>query len=41
MLEVRQARQRGVTLAASLPCYSAANVDRQQGSGVFEGALPA
>jgi len=29
----------GVTVVASLPCYSAANVDRQRGSGVFERSI--
>lgn len=28
-----------VTVVASLPCYSAANVDRQRGSGVFERSI--
>jgi radical SAM/Cys-rich protein len=32
------ARQR-VEVAASLPCYSAANVDRQRGDGVFERSI--
>jgi radical SAM/Cys-rich protein len=27
--------EQGVTVVASLPCYSAANVDRQRGDGVF------
>ena len=29
----------GVEVVASLPCYSAANVDRQRGDGVFERSL--
>lgn len=29
----------GVTVVASLPCYSAANVDRQRGDGVFERSI--
>jgi len=29
----------GVTVVASLPCYSGANVDRQRGSGVFERSI--
>jgi radical SAM/Cys-rich protein len=29
----------GVEITASLPCYSAANVDRQRGSGVFERSI--
>jgi radical SAM/Cys-rich protein len=29
----------GVSVVASLPCYLEANVDRQRGSGVFEGSL--
>jgi radical SAM/Cys-rich protein len=29
----------GVTVVASLPCYSAANVDRQRGLGVFERSI--
>jgi radical SAM/Cys-rich protein len=29
----------GVTVVASLPCYSAAHVDRQRGSGVFERSI--
>jgi radical SAM/Cys-rich protein len=33
--------QRGVTVIASLPCYTADNVDRQRGAGAFEGSLRA
>ncbi len=33
--------QRGVTVIASLPCYTAENVDRQRGPGVFEGSVRA
>src|SRR5690606_34721964 len=29
----------GVEAVASLPCYSAANVDEQRGNGVFEGSI--
>ena len=31
--------QQGVKVVASLPCYSAGNVDRQRGEGVFERSL--
>ena len=31
--------ERGVTVIASLPCYSAANVDQQRGNGVFDRSL--
>ena len=31
----------GVEVVASLPCYSAANVDRQRGDGVFERSIAA
>ncbi len=31
--------ERSVTVIASLPCYSAANVDQQRGDGVFERSL--
>ncbi|HLL13330.1 MAG TPA: arsenosugar biosynthesis radical SAM (seleno)protein ArsS [Rubrivivax sp.] len=31
--------QQGVAVTASLPCYSAANVDRQRGDGVFERSI--
>lgn len=31
----------GVTVVASLPCYSADNVDRQRGSGVFDRSIAA
>jgi len=31
----------GVEITASLPCYSAANVDRQRGDGVFERSIAA
>jgi radical SAM/Cys-rich protein len=31
----------GVHLIASLPCYTAANVDRQRGVGVFDGSIEA
>lgn len=31
--------QQGVELAASLPCYSPANVDRQRGDGVFDRSI--
>jgi radical SAM/Cys-rich protein len=31
--------EQAVTVVASLPCYSAANVDRQRGSGVFERSI--
>ncbi|MEX0588333.1 MAG: arsenosugar biosynthesis radical SAM (seleno)protein ArsS [Cyanobium sp.] len=31
----------GVTVVASLPCYSAGNVDRQRGSGVFARSIEA
>jgi len=31
--------ERGVTVIASLPCYTAENVDRQRGPGVFEGSI--
>ena len=31
----------GVTVVASLPCYDAANVDRQRGIGVFERSMAA
>ena len=31
----------GVTVVASLPCYSAGNVDRQRGDGVFERSIAA
>jgi len=31
----------GVTVVASLPCYSAGNVDRQRGDGVFERSVAA
>lgn len=33
--------QRGVTVIASLPCWTAENVDRQRGAGAFEGSLRA
>ncbi len=32
---------RGVTVVASLPCYTAENTDRQRGAGVFEASLRA
>ena len=32
---------KGVTVVASLPCYSAGNVDRQRGDGVFERSIAA
>ncbi len=31
--------EQGVEITASLPCYSAANVDRQRGDGVFERSI--
>ena len=31
--------EQGVEVTASLPCYSAANVDRQRGDGVFERSI--
>ena len=31
--------EQGVTVVASLPCYSPTNVDRQRGSGVFERSI--
>jgi hypothetical protein len=31
--------ERGVTVIASLPCYTAENVDRQRGAGVFAGSI--
>jgi radical SAM/Cys-rich protein len=31
--------QQGVDVVASLPCYSAANVDKQRGDGVFERSI--
>ncbi len=31
--------EQGVEVVASLPCYSAANVDRQRGDGVFERSI--
>lgn len=31
--------QQGVEVTASLPCYSASNVDRQRGDGVFERSI--
>jgi radical SAM/Cys-rich protein len=33
--------EQGVTVVASLPCYSADNVDRQRGSGVFDRSIAA
>ncbi len=33
--------QEGVDIVASLPCYSAENVDRQRGDGVFERSIAA
>jgi len=33
--------QRGVTLVASLPCYTEENVDKQRGEGVFEKSIAA
>jgi radical SAM/Cys-rich protein len=34
-------REHRVALVASLPCYTAANVDRQRGDGVFDGSVRA
>ena len=34
-------RDNGVVLVCSLPCYSAANVERQRGRGVFEKSIAA
>ena len=31
----------GVTITASLPCYSEANVEKQRGKGIFEGSIEA
>ena len=33
--------QQGVEVVASMPCYSAANVDRQRGDGVFDKSIAA
>ena len=33
--------QQGVEIVASLPCYSAANVDKQRGDGVFDKSIAA
>src|SRR5438045_2857254 len=33
--------KRKVEIIASMPCYSAANVDAQRGDGVFEGSIAA
>jgi radical SAM/Cys-rich protein len=34
-------RSRGVALVCSLPCYTADNVDKQRGHGVFDGSIEA
>ena len=34
-------RDQGVTLVCSLPCYTADNVDKQRGHGVFDGSIRA
>ncbi|MCP5326539.1 MAG: arsenosugar biosynthesis radical SAM protein ArsS [Oceanospirillaceae bacterium] len=33
--------QQGVTVVASMPCYTADNVDKQRGKGVFDGSIAA
>lgn len=33
--------QQGVTVVASMPCYTADNVDKQRGKGVFDGSITA
>lgn len=33
--------EQGVTITASLPCYSAENVEKQRGKGIYEGSIEA